>query len=245
MLDETEADYLAADPTVGGDVKALNTASMADTQCLETCTWTRTVEATETGAGTWTAAGAAVTDGIEVTVTPATFTLAAGETPGDHRHGRRRREPTEAYQFGTVVLTPAAGSEASAAHLPVAALPSTGVFPDEIDIDTRRDAGSQESDPIEAVEITDLDVQAKVWFRRRCRALHPGGLDQHRPVRRQRHRGRQRGRPRGCHTSWRPSQRDRSDFDLLSGRARSARPTSSPAVPLAAPRRGRRRVWRR
>ncbi len=80
VLDVTEADYLAADPTVGGDVKALNTANMASAQCLETCTWTRTVEATETGAGTWTAAGTAVSDGIEVTVEPATFDLAAGET---------------------------------------------------------------------------------------------------------------------------------------------------------------------
>ena len=43
----------------------------------------------------------------------------------------------------------------------MAALPSTGVFQDEISIDTRRDAGSQESDPIEAVEITDLDIRAQ------------------------------------------------------------------------------------
>jgi uncharacterized repeat protein (TIGR01451 family) len=160
VLDETEADYLAADPTVGGDVKALNTASMADTQCLETCTWTRTVEATETGAGTWTAAGSAVTDGIDVTVEPAAFDLAAGESQEITVTADVAGSSTEEYQFGNVVLTPAAGSEASPAHLPVAALPSTGVFQDEIEVDTRRDAGSQESEPIEAVEITDLDISA-------------------------------------------------------------------------------------
>ena len=161
VLDETEADYLAADPTLGGDVKELNTASMASSQCLEECSWTRTVTATETGAGIWTAAGSPVTDGIDVTVEPATFTLAEGETQEITVTADVAGSPTGDYQFGTVALTPAEGSEAPAAHLPVAALPSTGVFQDEISIDTRRDAGSQESEPIEAVEITDLDIRAQ------------------------------------------------------------------------------------
>ena len=161
VLDVTEEDYRASDPTLGGDVKELNTASMANSQCLETCTWTRTVTATETGAGDWTAAGAAVSDGIDVTVEPATFTLATGESQEITVTADVTGSATEDYQFGNVTLTPAGGSEAPAAHLPVAALPSTGVFAqDSIDIDTRRDAGSQESEPIEAVEITDLDIEA-------------------------------------------------------------------------------------
>ncbi|MGZ5403027.1 MAG: S8 family serine peptidase [Nocardioides sp.] len=160
VLDETEADYLAADPTVGGDVKELNTASMASSQCLEECSWTRTVSATETGAGTWTTEGSGVTDGIAVSVEPATFTLAEGESQDITITANVAGASTEDYQFGNVVLTPAAGSKAPAAHLPVAALPSTGIIPAEIDIDTRRDAGSQESEPIEAVQITDLDIEA-------------------------------------------------------------------------------------
>ena len=160
VLDETEADYLAADPTLGGDVKELNTASMASSQCLEECTWTRTVTGTSTGSGEWTATGAAVSDGISVTVEPATFSLAEGETQEITVTADVAGAPTDDYLFGTVVLTPAAGSDAPEAHLPVAVLPSTGVIPTAIDIDTRRDAGSQESDPIEAVEITDLDIEA-------------------------------------------------------------------------------------
>lgn len=160
VLDETEADYLASDPTLGGDVKDLNTASMATSQCLQECSWTRTVSATETGAGAWTAAGSGVTDGIDVSVEPATFTLAEGESQEITITADVAGASTEDYQFGNVVLTPAAGSEAPAAHLPVAALPSTGIIPAEIDIDTRRDAGSEESELIEAVEITDLDIEA-------------------------------------------------------------------------------------
>ena len=108
VLDETEADYLGADPALGGDVTELNLASMADSDCRGTCTWTRTVTATETGAGSWTAQGAGLTDGIEVTVAPASFTLAAGGTqqltitadvvgaptgdlPARHRHPDARR----------------------------------------------------------------------------------------------------------------------------------------------------------
>ena len=160
VLDETEADYLAADPAAGGDVKELNTASMASSQCLQTCSWTRTVTGTSTGAGQWTASGEAVTDGIDVSIEPATFTLAEGESVDLTITADVTGAATDAHQLGNVVLTPADGSEAPAAHLPVAALPSNGVIPTEIDIDTRRDAGSQESEPIEAVEITDLDVQA-------------------------------------------------------------------------------------
>ncbi len=160
VLDESEADYVAADPTVGGDVKELNTASMASSQCLEECSWTRTVTATETGAGTWTTEGSGVSEDITVTVTPATFTLAEGESQELTITADVTGASTEDYQFGDVVLTPAAGSEAPAAHLPVAALPSTGIIPAAIDIDTRRDAGSQESEPIEAIAISDLDIEA-------------------------------------------------------------------------------------
>lgn len=160
VLDATEDEYLAADPAAGGDVTALNTASMAEFDCLQTCTWTRTVEATDTGAGTWTAEGSSVTDGIDVTIEPASFELAAGETQEITITADVSGSSVEDFQFGNVTLTPAEGSDAPAAHLPVAAKPSNGALPESIEIDTRRDAGSAESDPIEAVEITALDVQA-------------------------------------------------------------------------------------
>ncbi|WP_169792124.1 S8 family serine peptidase [Jiangella muralis] len=156
VLDVTPAEYAAADPSAGGDVKALNTASMTDRQCLQTCEWTRTVTGTSTGAGTWTVSTESVTDGITVTVEPSTFTIAEGQDIELTITADVTGSPTDAYQFGTVVLTPAEGSAAPVAHLPVAALPSNGVLPEDIDIDTRRDAGSQESAPIESIEIDDF-----------------------------------------------------------------------------------------
>ncbi|SDS11155.1 S8 family serine peptidase [Jiangella sp. DSM 45060] len=156
VLDVTPAEYAAADPGEGGDVKALNTASMTDRQCLQTCTWTRTVTGTSTGAGTWTVSTDGITDGIAVTVEPSTFTIAEGQDIELTITADVTGAPTDAYQFATVVLTPAEGSAAPVAHLPVAALPSNGVLPEGIDIDTRRDAGSQESAPIESIEIEDF-----------------------------------------------------------------------------------------
>jgi uncharacterized repeat protein (TIGR01451 family) len=161
VLDETLTGYQGANPATGGDVRTLNTASMADDECLQTCDWTRTFTGTSTGVGTWTVSvenlspgltlstdknSVAVTDGGDVDVS-VTASLAAGVK-------------TDTWLFGTLVLTPPAGSEAPVAHLPVGVLPSAGVLPTSIDITTRRDAGSQVSEGLEAIAITDLQVDA-------------------------------------------------------------------------------------
>ncbi len=53
VLDEDLAGYQGANPATGGDVRGLNTASMADDECLQSCEWTRTFTGTSTGVGTW------------------------------------------------------------------------------------------------------------------------------------------------------------------------------------------------
>ncbi|WP_167305779.1 S8 family serine peptidase [Nocardioides euryhalodurans] len=151
VLDETEGDYLGANPAGGGDVTELNLASMADSDCRGTCTWTRTVTATETGAGSWTAQGTGATDGIKVTITPASFTLAPGATQQLTITADVAGAPTDDHLLGTVTLTPGAGSAAPAAHLPVAARPATGFWAGgSVAIRTRRDTGSHVSAPIAA-----------------------------------------------------------------------------------------------
>jgi uncharacterized repeat protein (TIGR01451 family) len=161
VLSEDLAGYKGADPSTGGDVRELNTASMADDECLQTCEWTRTFTGTSTGVGTWTVAvenlspgltlstdkaTVAVTDGGDVDVT-VTATVAGGAS-------------TDKWLFGTLVLTPPAGSDAPVAHLPVGVLPSPGVLPDAIDITTRRDAGSQLETDLKAIAISDLQIDA-------------------------------------------------------------------------------------
>lgn len=79
VLDETKADYEAANPALGGDPKALNLPSLADSACLFTCSWTRTLRSSLTASTQWTASVAAP-PGMVITVTPSTFTVAASAT---------------------------------------------------------------------------------------------------------------------------------------------------------------------
>lgn len=159
VLDEDLAGYQAADPATGGDVRDLNTASMADDECLQTCEWTRTLTGTATGAGTWTVSVENISEGVTLDADVDTVALSAGGTADVTVTATvDAGMPTDEWLFGTLVLTPPAGSEAPEAHLPVGVLPSAGVLPESIDITTRRDAGSQAQSGFEAIAISDLQI---------------------------------------------------------------------------------------
>lgn len=161
VLDEDLAGYQAANPATGGDVRDLNTASMADDECLQTCEWTRSLTGTATGAGEWTVSVENLSDGVTLAADVDTVTLTEGGTADVTVTATiDAGMPTDEWLFGTLVLTPPAGSEAPEAHLPVGVLPSAGVLPESIDITTRRDAGSQVDTGFEAVAISDLQVDA-------------------------------------------------------------------------------------
>ncbi len=161
VLDESAADYLAADPAEGGDVRALNIASMADNECLSNCEWTRTLTGTATGAGTWTVSTESFSPELTVSVAQESLALTAGgEANLTVTAELASSAGTDTWLYGTVVLTPPAGSSAPEAHLPVAVLPSSGVLPSSIDITTRRDAGSQVTDGLQAIELDSLKVTA-------------------------------------------------------------------------------------
>jgi uncharacterized repeat protein (TIGR01451 family) len=161
VLDEDLAGYQAANPAVGGDVRELNTASMADDECLQSCEWTRTLTGTATGAGTWTVSVENISEGVTLDTDVDTVALTEGGTADVTVTATiDAGMPTDEWLFGTLVLTPPAGSEAPEAHLPVGVLPSAGVLPESIDITTRRDAGSQVESGFEAIAISDLQIDA-------------------------------------------------------------------------------------
>jgi len=77
VLDESIANFRAADPALGGQPRELNLASMSNGACVRSCTWTRRMS----NPGTQTRSYAATGNGpsaLGVSVTPATFTLAPG-----------------------------------------------------------------------------------------------------------------------------------------------------------------------
>lgn len=80
VLDETPENFANANPALGGDPKTLNIASMQDNNCVGTCSWTRTVTNSSSMAGNWRIRGGGLSDGMEVSVSPSTIELGAGES---------------------------------------------------------------------------------------------------------------------------------------------------------------------
>ncbi len=122
VFDETYANYVAANPAIGGDPKTLNQPSMANYNCSGTCTWTRTVKAVV--AGSWSASTTGLTG---ITVTPANFTLAAGGTQVLTITADVTGLPLNTWAFGDVVLTYAGVRETANTHMPVVVKPTDAV----------------------------------------------------------------------------------------------------------------------
>lgn len=78
VLDESVANFIAANPGSGGNPRTLNLPAVRHTSCNGAgCSWTRTVSSTLSTSATWTASVVQPT-GFTVTVSPSTFTLGAG-----------------------------------------------------------------------------------------------------------------------------------------------------------------------
>ena len=78
LLNVTKADYLNADPDNDGDPSNLNTSSMVQNNCISSCSWTRIVTATQ--ASEWQAEYELLQPGFNLSVSPESFTLNAGES---------------------------------------------------------------------------------------------------------------------------------------------------------------------
>ncbi len=79
VLDETVANFTAANPASGGVLANLNLAEFTSANCATTCTFSRTVRSTSTASQTYALSVSGVPSGA-VAISPATFTIAAGET---------------------------------------------------------------------------------------------------------------------------------------------------------------------
>lgn len=79
VMEETYANYRAANPAAGGDPRNLNIPSYQNSNCLGGCTFTRTVK-NVAGVSTPYTVVVDKTDGVDITVTPMTFTIPAGGT---------------------------------------------------------------------------------------------------------------------------------------------------------------------
>lgn len=139
LMDETNANYAAADPNEGGDPKTLNIPSMGDTSCRGTCSWQRTFTATK--AGEWTTSATASDSGVAVTVEPANFTVAAGDTQTITVTATINGLRTGDKATGVVTLTPS-DSSIPTANLPMFLTVNTSNIPAKLEMEVHRDSGS-------------------------------------------------------------------------------------------------------
>jgi subtilisin family serine protease len=122
VLDETHANYLAANPGAGGDPATLNIASMANRDCT-LCTWTRVLEGTAPGTIDWTVT-VNTPAGLDLTANPSSFSLANGATQSVTVRAVVQAGLTlNQWAFAEVIFTPNDPS-VPIAKMPVAIIPT-------------------------------------------------------------------------------------------------------------------------
>lgn len=126
-LDETGANYLAANPANGGDPAQLNIGSFQNLACAGTCTFARTVKSTRTAPVTWTATFEGIPAGLSLS--PSSFTLANSASQAITLSANSSLLPQGQTVFGSLVLTP------NNPAIPVSRLPiALRAAPPDIDV---------------------------------------------------------------------------------------------------------------
>lgn len=151
VMDETAANYEAANPNIGGEPRSLNLPSITDNNCVGSCTWTRTVTATKDGS--WSVDGASILGDLGITVTPATFDLTAGESQEVTVTVDAFNSPSDVYSFGIVNFTSASSPDL---HWPVSVVASNGTVPESVTAEAKRNQDSYVLKDILAVEISEF-----------------------------------------------------------------------------------------
>ncbi|MCL2919243.1 S8 family serine peptidase [Shewanella litorisediminis] len=157
LLPISEAEYLNADPALNGNPATLNLPTMVGLNCLAKCEWTRTVTAVKDA--TWTVTTALQTQGVNVSVTPSTFALKAGESQQLTITATPTAELAALWSFGEVRLTSSGLPEQ---HLTFAAEFTGGNVPTEdvVKITAHRDADNFTLAGFNSIGSDNLQVEA-------------------------------------------------------------------------------------
>ncbi|MBE1875547.1 S8 family serine peptidase [Myceligenerans pegani] len=175
LFDETPANYVAANPEEGGDPSTLNLPSFAETQCLATCSWQRTAEAPASApAGVTWSVSAESDPGLALTVDLSQATVSPGDSMDISVTADVAGAPEGETLFGRITLTPS-DPDVPDVTLPVAVVPSVAVLPDEVDISTRRDTGSQAVSDLRSIAVSDFTGSVRGLA---AADLHEGSLVQ-------------------------------------------------------------------
>ncbi|MBL0163679.1 MAG: S8 family serine peptidase [Xanthomonadales bacterium] len=122
IMDETSANFVAANPAIGGDIASLNLASMAKANFVGDTVFTRTFRRARSGSQTYTLSATGFPAGA-VEFSPASFTISSSgsRTITVTAHGALLASAQ--WTLGELTLTPSAGDEPNL-HLPIALNPA-------------------------------------------------------------------------------------------------------------------------
>jgi len=155
LLDETNANFSAANPSSGGDPKTLNLPSMANSECSVSCAWSRELVAAVSGS--WTASY--VTDsGLTLGVTPASFTLTENQSQIINLTADISGADGQ-WLFGSLILTPN-DTNTSTSKFPVAVQVNNSSLPNQLTINTQRDAGQLILSDITTIASTNIQASS-------------------------------------------------------------------------------------
>ncbi|OFC71446.1 S8 family serine peptidase [Alteromonas confluentis] len=155
IMNETRANYLAANPQEGGEPRSLNTPAIVDESCLVSCSWSRTFTATRSAS--WNVSTLALTNGLSIAVSPTSFSLNAGESQTITVTIDTLNSTNNEWAFGSVQLS---SNDSPNLHLPVAAYASNGSIPQFVAFDAMRDADSRLLKDITAAEIESFNYES-------------------------------------------------------------------------------------
>lgn len=105
IMDESGANFSAADPDNGGDPSQLNLPSFQNLNCIGTCSFPRAVRGTRAQPVTWTASVSGLPVGA-ANVTPASFSASALSVTAFSLDIDSLQLPQDTTLFGELVLTP-------------------------------------------------------------------------------------------------------------------------------------------
>ena len=139
IMEETNGNYLKADPSMAGVPSSLNIPSMSNTKCIDICSWTRTFIATKDASWTVTAATAdSANNKMTLSVTPTSFDINAGEKQTITVSADVSQADVDVWNFGGITLT---AENTPDARLPVLVKVAENNLPSKIVIVANRSAG--------------------------------------------------------------------------------------------------------
>jgi len=159
VLPVSGAQFLAANPQLGGVPGNLNLPGIAIESCIGECSATRTVRAL--GPGTWTVTAEG---DLDISVVPNSFTLAAGQERTLEITIRPGSAPFGDWGAGRVVLNPS-GSNFSQQGLPVGALITGGTLPGLTPFSASQNRGRADLEIASLVPVSELVVRTSALTR--------------------------------------------------------------------------------